>query len=211
MNRRINLFRQVLKSSVGATASPRKSFKLDRRLAIAGGAAFLFVIGVVPDYYKTQRRALDHHVRSLEMEAQIVQFTVEAEEKAKQIAEKRKQDKERLAQGKTSNTVSRTPSSMPSPGLNETWTSILWKLTTFTPPQIVIDKMDLTKGAGASTEGSTIVRQASLEGQATSLAALQRWLEGISLNLPNSDFLLDRQQTGTGAYPISFRVTARFI
>jgi hypothetical protein len=202
-NKRMNLFAGLLKQK-----TPQRSVKIE--MGVHGyfsiAIAVLFVAIAIPSWRSHQTVLEELKSSQDKFNSEIESLIKSSEERAarrtahkvaaKQMLEK--QTKERELAGVSSR-------------LDGTWTAILWKLVTFAEG-IAVDRIDLGKKEPNAPQSGVAYNEKSvvLEGNAKSLETLTEWMEVLTHNLPNSNFVIDRHGVGDDkAYPVKFRLVAR--
>jgi len=181
--RRVNLFRQI---------QEKQGKKISRaRIVMIGLAIAIFFAGI--------GMGISHHNKKVKA---IQEKIAEAQKELEQIAKIKEELKKPSKEQKEFQEISL---------LDETWTSLMWKLSTFTGPKIIFKKIRFVRPAQSTQPGEKVVekRQIFIEGDARSLPALKDWLSNLIVNIPNYSFFMDQQSSSFNAqFPIQFKVTA---
>ena len=192
----------------------------DLRLAgraepVAGGwqvAAPLLVVLIIAvcfawRWFDFRRSSARVRAQIAQVNRQLAQIAADALEQA--AAEKRAPAVDRTAgAAKTQEDVE----------LDDTWISLLWKVSAFSTPDVALNKLSLTREKPTVSDGPS-VRVLVLEGQAKSIHSIESWLEGLTRHIPGFAFSVEKQES-SGAeqggaqgsasdYPVLFKIQAR--
>lgn len=217
-NKRMNLF-AGLSEKQQTRSFNLKNVKLGVHAYFCLGVTAIFLGVGIPAYraHKSETTELAEQVAKVESEIQeIVRQSEEQAEREKQL---KIAAKKALEEGqKTREVATNVPVSTTSSPMDGSWTAVIWKLVTFADG-INVDKIEL--GRVPVQPGTQIPEQVvdnpkekkvTVEGSASSLSTLAGWMEVLTKNLPNSNFVVDRHGTGPDkAFPVTFRLVARVL
>lgn len=199
MNSRMNLFRELRNPTL-------KKKNVNLRLAlqtasihtlIGAGMLSITVLGLFLHLISYYRVVRETKKQVAETRKKMEQLTADSDRMTAEVKVKRN-----LAAAPSEELLSAEND------LDGTWTSLIWKLAAYSGMQVRFQKMVL--GSSTAQAGAPSPKQVSIEGQAESVAAMRDWLSALLHHVPGYDFIMDYQgEAGDGAYPITFRVTAR--
>lgn len=215
-NKRMNLFSGLVKSE-----SPKlelKKIKVGVYTYFMAAGLILFCAVLIPKYFNFKKELKNLANERADLENQIAAKVKESEERAERIAQKKAAVAQALKDGNE-----RAPAAVPSSSLDGTWTAILWKLITFAD-EVTVDKILMGSGDNAAPQNGPNFqnpadsmqgqdgKMVTLEGNASSLGSLTRWIELLSQNLPASVFSVEKQSVVNDKnFPITFKLVARVL